>query len=71
MELVSASLLLTVEELAAELRVSPAMIYKMQNAGQLPAPVRLGRRVRWRRAEIDAWTAAGCPSRDRWEAQRA
>lgn len=70
METTTQSMLITVEELAAELRLSPAMIYKMLNTAQLPAPVRVGRRVRWRREEIAAWVAAGCPSRDVWETRR-
>lgn len=40
-------------------------------SGRIPAPCfRLGRSPRWRRAEIDAWMAAGGPPRDEWEAMR-
>ena len=35
-------------------------------AGKLPAPVRIGRAVRWRLDELQAWRAAGCPPRDEW-----
>jgi predicted DNA-binding transcriptional regulator AlpA len=27
----------------------------MSGAGQLPKPVRIGRLVRWRRADLDTW----------------
>lgn len=36
-------------------------------AGRTPAPIRLGRSVRWDEAELDAWISAGCPCRERWE----
>lgn len=36
-------------------------------SGRTPAPVRLGRSVRWDEAELDAWILAGCPCRERWE----
>ena len=37
-------------------------------SGKTPAPVRLGRRVLWRRDELKDWIAAGCPARQKWEA---
>ncbi len=40
-------------------------------ARKLPAPVRIGGRVVWRIDEIQAWLAAGAPSRDEWEARRS
>lgn len=39
---------------------------RLHAAGKTPAPVRLGRSVRWRTAELRAWLIAGCPSRVRW-----
>jgi excisionase family DNA binding protein len=35
-------------------------IYRLADAGKMPAPVRLGALVRWRRAEIEQWIADGC-----------
>lgn len=52
--------------LASKLRVSRSMVHKLNSAGKLPAPVRLGRCLRWRAEEITAWLAAGCPSRSEW-----
>ncbi|MCZ7605860.1 MAG: helix-turn-helix domain-containing protein [Planctomycetota bacterium] len=66
-----AALVLTTDELATALRISPAMVFKLKAAGKLPAPVRLGRGLRWRRAEVEAWLEAGCPALESWEAQRA
>lgn len=38
---------------------------------RIPRPIRLGRRVFWRREELIEWIRAGCPQpRDRWEALR-
>jgi predicted DNA-binding transcriptional regulator AlpA len=39
-------------------------------AGRIPRPIRLAGRVLWRRTELLAWTAAGCPGRKVWEATR-
>lgn len=42
----------------------------LKNAGRVPMPVRLGRRVMWLTEEIRAWTKAGCPTQDRWQQMR-
>lgn len=34
----------------------------------VPRPVPLGRRTIWRVAELEEWVNAGCPARERWEA---
>jgi len=44
--------------------------YGLLSAGRVPEPIRLGRAVRWRRDELIAWIAAGCPPRHKWEAMR-
>lgn len=54
--------LLDVRAVAALLDCSARQVFRLSEAGQMPAPVRIGRLVRWRRAEIDSWLAAGCPS---------
>jgi predicted DNA-binding transcriptional regulator AlpA len=39
---------------------------------KIPAPIRLGTRtVVWDLDEIEAWMAAGAPSRDEWEVIKA
>lgn len=56
------------QEVARLLGISRAHVWRMHSSGRLPKPVRLGRAVRWGRAEIEGWLAAGAPTRERWEA---
>lgn len=37
-------------------------VYRLADSGRMPPPIRLGSLVRWRRAELEAWIGAGCPS---------
>ena len=57
-----ASLLIGIEELSALLNRSVASLERDQAAGRVPAPVYVGGSKRWRRAEVEAWVAAGCPA---------
>lgn len=51
------------------LGISASHLFALRRTGRLgPAPIRLGRAVRYRTADLAAWVAAGCPSRDRWQA---
>ena len=63
--------LLTVMDLAARLKISARQIWKLKAAGRLPAAVRLARSVRWRTDDIALWVQLGCPSRERFEAEKA
>ena len=63
-------LLLTPEEAAQLLNVSRSHFLTLDKLGRVPAPVRLGRAVRWRRHELERWIAHGCPPRNRWEAMQ-
>lgn len=40
---------------------------RMVDAGRAPQPVRLGRALRWRRAELMQWIQDGCPDLRRSE----
>jgi predicted DNA-binding transcriptional regulator AlpA len=52
--------------------VSASTWWRLHAAAEVPAPVKLGGGTYWRRAELEAWAAAGCPGRKAWEAlQRA
>ena len=62
-----ASALLKAPEVARRLSVSVRHVRALHSRGALPTPIRLGRSVRWCADEIDAWIAAGCPPRTRWE----
>jgi predicted DNA-binding transcriptional regulator AlpA len=65
------ALLIDIRQLAALLSRSVASLERDQAAGRLPAPVRVGGSKRWRRAEVEAWVAAGCPAGKAWEAIRS
>ncbi len=62
--------LITVSELAEKLQLSERSIHGKRVSGELPAPIKLGRAVRWRADEIKAWLAAGAPPRDKWESMQ-
>ena len=50
--------------------MSARSIRRMNSAGRLPRPVKIGGAVKWRVAEIEAWVRAGCPDRKAWEAMQ-
>jgi predicted DNA-binding transcriptional regulator AlpA len=56
---------------AALAGVSRAHWHRLRSAGKLPPSVRLGRKVLWRRLEIEAWIAAGCPDARTWATMQA
>ena len=58
--------LLSPAETARFLGVSSRHLRALNSCGRLPAPIRLGRCVRWCRAELVAWCEAGAPVRDEW-----
>lgn len=39
---------------------SPRHIERLATRRLMPAPVRIGGLVRWRRADLEAWLAGGC-----------
>lgn len=64
------ALAVNVRQLAKMLGVSPRHVERLDEAGKLPSPIRLGRSKRWPldgSAGIRAWIAAGCPSRNAME----
>jgi excisionase family DNA binding protein len=52
--------LLDVQIVRQLLNCSARHVYRMADAGRMPAPVRLGALLRWNRAVIEAWIANGC-----------
>lgn len=62
---------LTRAELARELRTTTKTVDRWTQAGKLPAPAKIGRRVLYQRDEIVRWVAAGSPSREAWTAMQA
>ena len=57
-------------ELANRLGVSLRHMRRLDSAGKLPKPIRLGRSVRWPVAEIENWLDEGAPDRRTWEAMK-
>lgn len=57
----SPSLLLTIDDVAHLVRMSIRQIQRWKSAGWFPQELNIGGNVRWRRADIEAWVAAGCP----------
>lgn len=55
------------DDLAVELRCSSREIRRMDSAGLIPRPLKLGHKVRWRAQEIRDWLDAGAPARREWE----
>jgi predicted DNA-binding transcriptional regulator AlpA len=64
--------LLRRDGVAELLGMSYSTVGRMSRRGLIPAPVRLGGTGNplWRRAELRAWVAAGCPDRRTWERTR-
>ena len=52
--------LLDVRAVGAMLGCSTRHVYRLADAGRMPAPVRLSALVRWNRSVIEQWIAAGC-----------
>lgn len=63
-------LAITARDLAEMLGLSVRQIWRLQSAGKLPRPIRLGGSVRWKRGEVMNWFDAGCPDRRTWEARK-
>lgn len=63
-----AVVLIDANEVARMCSMHRASWYKAVASGKAPASVRIGGMVRWRKDEIEAWIAAGCPIRSKWEA---
>lgn len=59
--------LLNAKALAGCLSVSVRQAHRMNKAGLIPAPLKIGGCTRWRAAEIAAWLQAGSPERAAWE----
>ena len=63
------ALLLDAAGVCAKLSIGLSHFHNLRRAGRMPLEaVRLGKSVRFRASELDAWVAAGAPSADRWRA---
>jgi predicted DNA-binding transcriptional regulator AlpA len=60
--------LLVDAKIAATLCGCSVSFWRQQDsAGRVPAPVRLSRKILWRRADLERWVALGCPSRRQYD----
>ncbi len=60
-------LLLSATDAAHCLGISRTLFYELMNRGQLPRPIRFGKRLLWSVMELKQWITAGCPTGDKWE----
>lgn len=51
-----------VDGVAELLGCSSRHVRRLADSGAMPRPIHIGRLIRWRNADLDAWLAAGCPS---------
>lgn len=56
------ALLVTAEDVAGLLDISTRTLWRLVSAGKIVPPLKLGGSTRWRRADIEAWVASGCPA---------
>ena len=56
------SALVDVKEAARMCSISASMLYKLNVAGVLPKPIKLGKLLRWKRQDILEWIDQGCPT---------
>lgn len=47
--------LLTKDETAEYLRISPGTLSYMRHVGNAPPALKVGKHVRWRKSDLDAW----------------
>lgn len=59
------SKILKVKQVAEEINISVAQVYKLVSLGRFPKPIKLGERGSgWLTAEIDAWLQSRVDARD-------
>lgn len=63
--------MLTVSGVGTRLALSTRQVWRLLAAGKLPAPVRIGRSVRFRVCDVDDWVRLGCPDRHEFERRQA
>ena len=54
--------LLKPAEIATMLGISLRQVWRLRDAGKLPAPVKVNRATRWREDDIANWILEGCPN---------
>jgi predicted DNA-binding transcriptional regulator AlpA len=65
-------LLLDGPGVTAQLSIGLNKFHGMIRSGRFPVqPIRLGKSVRYRAADVAEWVSAGCPNSTKWQAMRA
>lgn len=59
-KVVDPSVLLTKEQVAGMLQMSTRTVYRKAMDGEIPAPIKIGRCIRWRRDIMLAWIENNC-----------
>lgn len=59
-------IVLTASQAGELVGLDGSTIRRNSEAGLFPKPIHIGSAVRWRRAEIEDWLAAGCPAAAEW-----
>lgn len=54
-------LLLTAQQVADLLQISPRTLWRYVSSSQIIRPVKIGGATRWRRVAVQQWIDAGCP----------
>ena len=49
--------------------IGKTLWYQLNSEAKIPAPIKLNKRVLWRRDELHEWADAGCPLRTDWESR--
>ncbi|MEJ2705600.1 MAG: hypothetical protein P8Z79_24440 [Sedimentisphaerales bacterium] len=62
--------LLTVKTLAERLSLSKRQIHRLNSAGRLPKPLRIGGSIRWSSDTICRWLSLSAPDRRTFEAMQ-
>jgi predicted DNA-binding transcriptional regulator AlpA len=63
-------LLIDIQTFAGLLNISPRHVCRLLDEEAIPDPIRLGRLLRWRLAEILEWIEADCPPQKVWVQRR-
>ncbi len=61
--------LLTADEVAKMCGMSKSAFLRLANSGRAPIGIKLERLRRWKREEVLAWIAAGCPTHGKRKGQ--
>ena len=59
--------LINAKDLAKILALSSRGIHRLNSAGKIPRPIKIGGSIRWVASEISAWLKSGAVDRESWE----